>query len=61
MAEDELRCEFMRRFLQEVWRFLREEKKWWLLPMVIFFLLVAGLVYFTQGRAPLSPFMYSVK
>jgi hypothetical protein len=61
MEGREVRWEFMRRFLQEVWRFLLEEKKWWLVPMVIFFLLVAGLVYFTQSKAPLSPFMYSVK
>jgi hypothetical protein len=51
----------MRPLLKEVWRFLLREKKWWLVPLVVSFLILAGLVYFTQGRAPLSPFMYSVK
>jgi uncharacterized membrane protein len=42
-------------------RFLRQEKKWWLVPLVVFFLVLAGLVFFTQGSPPLSPFMYPVK
>jgi hypothetical protein len=56
-----IRWEAVRQFSKEVWRFLRQEKKWWLLPLAVFFLLLAGLVYFTQGRGPISPFMYSIK
>jgi hypothetical protein len=44
-----------------LWRFLLEEKKWWLAPLVVFVVILAALVYFTQGREPLSPFMYTVK
>jgi hypothetical protein len=40
---------------------LRQEKKWWLIPLVLAVLLLAALVFFTQGSAPLSPFMYSIK
>jgi hypothetical protein len=46
---------------KEALRFLRQEKKWWLIPLVVSVLILAALVYFTQGPAPLSPFMYSVK
>jgi hypothetical protein len=56
-----IRLQTVRQFSKEVWRFLRQEKKWWLIPLAIFFLLLAGLVYFTQGRDPISPFMYSIK
>jgi hypothetical protein len=56
----ELYCR-MRPFCKEILRFLREEKKWWLIPLLISFLILAALVFFTQGPAPLSPFMYSVK
>jgi hypothetical protein len=47
--------------LKETVRFLRQEKKWWLIPLVVSVLILVALVYFTQGPAPLSPFMYSVK
>jgi len=46
---------FFKSFLQ----FLGREKKWWLIPLALFALLVAALLWFTQGPAPLSPFMYS--
>jgi hypothetical protein len=46
---------------REALRFLREEKKWWLIPLAVSVLILAALVFLTQGPAPLSPFMYSVK
>jgi hypothetical protein len=51
----------VRQYCQEALRFLREEKKWWLIPLVVTILIVTALVVFTQGPTPLSPFMYSVK
>jgi hypothetical protein len=51
----------VRQFCKEALRFLRQEKKWWLIPLLVFFLILAALVLFTQSPAPLSPFMYSVK
>jgi hypothetical protein len=52
---------FVRPICKEALRFLREEKKWWLVPLLVSFLILAALVFFTRGPAPLSPFMYSVK
>jgi predicted nucleic acid-binding Zn ribbon protein len=49
----------VRHICQEVLRFVRQDKKWWLIPLVVFVLILVGLVLFTQGPAPLSPFMYS--
>ncbi|HZM04573.1 MAG TPA: DUF5989 family protein [Candidatus Saccharimonadales bacterium] len=51
----------MRQICKEAFRLLRQEKKWWLIPILVFFLILAALIFFTQGPAPLSPFMYSVK
>ncbi len=51
----------MSQIFKEAIQFLRREKKWWLIPLVVTFLILAALVVFTMGSAPLSPFMYSVK
>jgi hypothetical protein len=45
--------------LKELWQFLRERKKWWLLPIIIFLVLIGGLLILTQGSA-LAPFIYSI-
>ena len=45
--------------LAEFWSFLRERKKWWLLPIVLFLVLIGGLIILTQGSA-LAPFIYAI-
>ncbi len=47
----------MLRIGKEFWRFICEQKKWWLIPLLIFLLLIGALLLFSQGSA-LSPFMY---
>jgi competence protein ComGC len=42
-------------------QFLRQEKKWWLIPLLLSILILGVLLLFTEGPAPLSPFMYTVK
>ncbi len=44
---------------KELWQFLRERKKWWLLPIVIFLILLGGLIILTQGSA-IAPFIYAL-
>jgi Family of unknown function (DUF5989) len=44
--------------LKEFWRFLRVRKKWWLMP-IVFFLLLLGLVLVTAKGSALAPFIYS--
>ncbi|MCS5650589.1 MAG: DUF5989 family protein [Dehalococcoidia bacterium] len=46
-------------FLKEFWEFLRERKKFWLLPIVLLLLLVGGLIVLTQGTA-VAPFVYTL-
>ena len=45
--------------LAEFWQFMKQEKKWWLGPIVVVLLLVGALIVFTQGSA-LAPFIYTI-
>lgn len=45
--------------LGELWAFMRERKKLWLLPILVVMLLVAALLVFAQGSA-LAPFIYTI-
>ena len=49
----------MGEFLVELWMFMRERKKFWLLPIVLMLVLFGGLVVFTQGTA-VAPFIYTL-
>jgi|TARA_B100002003_G_scaffold11643_1_gene9998 hypothetical protein len=46
-------------FLNEFWEFLRERKKFWLLPIIFVLLLMGGLIVLTQGSA-VAPFIYTL-
>ena len=43
----------------ELWAFMRERKKWWLLPIVVVMVLVGGLLIFAQTSV-LAPFIYTI-
>ena len=43
-------------FVAELWHFLRENKKWWLLPMVAALLLIGALI--VLGGTSSAPFVY---
>jgi hypothetical protein len=45
--------------LSEFWDFLKVRKKWWLLPIIIFLVLLGSLIILTQGSA-LAPFIYAI-
>ena len=44
--------------VREFWDFLRQNKKWWLLPILIVLLLVTGLVLL--GGTSAAPFIYTL-
>ncbi len=44
---------------QEVWEFLSEQKKLWLLPLVLAMLAIGGLLIFAQTSV-LAPFIYTL-
>ena len=43
----------------ELWEFMKERKKWWLLPVILAMILVGTLLLFAQGSA-LAPFIYTI-
>lgn len=43
----------------ELWAYMRERKKLWLLPILVVLLLVGGLLVLAQGSA-LAPFIYTI-
>jgi len=45
--------------LVDLWKFLRERKKYWLLPIILVLLLLGTLIVFTQGSA-VAPFIYTL-
>ncbi len=45
--------------LAEFVAFIREEKKWWLIPLVIVFGAVGALAILAE-TSPLGPLMYSI-
>lgn len=43
----------------DLWDFLKERKKFWLLPIILILLLLGALIVFTQGSA-IAPFIYTL-
>jgi hypothetical protein len=43
----------------ELWEFLRVRKKMWLLPLVVFLVLVGVLLVFSESSA-VAPFIYTL-
>ena len=46
-------------FVLELWAFMKERKKFWLLPIVLILVLFGGLIVLTQGSA-VAPFIYTL-
>jgi hypothetical protein len=46
-------------FLKDMWGFLKERKKFWLLPVIIILLLLGILIVF-GGASAFAPFMYTI-
>ncbi len=45
--------------LKDMWLFMRERKKYWILPIVLVLLLVGALLVLTQGSV-VAPFIYTL-
>lgn len=43
----------------QIWGYVKAEKKWWLLPIILMLVTVGSLLVFAQGSA-LAPFIYSI-
>ncbi len=46
-------------FMIDLWGFLKERKKFWLLPIIATLLIFGGLIVLTSGTA-IAPFIYTL-
>lgn len=46
-------------FLRDLWGFLKQRKKFWLLPLIVILLVFGGLIVLTSGSA-IAPFIYTL-
>ena len=46
-------------FVKELWLFVRERKKLWLLPIIVALFLVGSILIVAQGSA-VAPFIYTL-
>jgi hypothetical protein len=46
-------------FIKDLWLFLKERKKFWLIPMIIVFVIV-GLLLVLGGGTSVAPFIYTL-
>ncbi len=46
-------------FLREFWKFLRQRKKYWLLPVLVVMLVLGALLVLAQSSA-IAPFIYTL-
>jgi hypothetical protein len=49
----------MTAFLKELWAFMKERKKFWLLPIILVLLVFGALLVLTEGSA-VAPFIYTL-
>ncbi len=46
-------------FFGDLWGFLKERKKFWLLPVILTLLVIGGLIVMSSGTA-IAPFVYTI-
>ena len=49
----------MGEFVLELWAFMKERKKFWLLPIIVVLIFLGALIVLTQGSA-VAPFIYTL-
>jgi hypothetical protein len=46
-------------FLLQLWQFMKERKKFWMLPIIVMLVVLSGLIFLTAGSA-VAPFIYTL-
>ena len=49
----------MGEFLIDIWSFMRERKKFWLFPIIMWLVLLGGMIVLTSGSV-MAPFIYTI-
>ncbi len=45
--------------IRELWAFMRERKKYWMIPILVMMVIFGGLIVLVQGTA-VAPFIYTI-
>ncbi len=45
--------------LAELWAFMRQRKKYWMIPILVMLVIFGGLIVLVQGTA-VAPFIYTI-
>jgi hypothetical protein len=46
-------------FLKDLWKFMKQRKKFWLAPIIIILILIGAILIFGGGSA-VAPFIYTL-
>lgn len=46
-------------FLKDFWNYMKERKKWWLVPLILILLIFGVLIVLSSGSA-IAPFIYTL-
>ena len=46
-------------FLKDLWNYLKDRKKFWLLPIIIILILLGVIIVFSAGSS-FAPFIYTI-
>ena len=49
----------MGELLMDIWSFMRERKKFWLFPIIMWLVLLGGMIVLTSGSV-IAPFIYTI-
>ncbi len=49
----------MMELLKDLWLFMRERKKYWLVPLIILMVFFGGVLFLAEGSA-LAPLIYAI-
>lgn len=46
-------------FLQDLWGFMNERKKYWLTPLILILVILGTVIFFAEGSI-IAPFIYTL-
>ncbi len=46
--------------LKEFWQFIKEEKVWWITPIILVLILLTAVIILTETSSTIMPFIYTI-
>ena len=45
--------------IKEFFQFLGQQKKWWIIPIAVFLIILGAMIFLSQGSV-IAPFVYTI-